>query len=121
MDEHTLRVLEFEKILRMTSVFAVTVPGRTRVQSIKPLNDVDEIRQQIVLVSECRGLLSEGQHPGIEHYDDLMPLFRKIRPSDAVLEPFELRSFLALFSSALNLRMLRNNSSCLHPAEYQVL
>lgn len=117
MDKHTLRVLEFDKILRMASAFAVTVPGKTRVQSIKPLNDVNEVREQIVLVSECRGLLSEGQHPGIEHYDDLTPLFRKIRPSDAVLEPFELRSFLALFSSALSLSMLRNNPSCFHLGE----
>jgi DNA mismatch repair protein MutS2 len=117
MDEHTLRVLEFDKILRMASAFALTVPGRTRVQRIKPFSDVDEIRQQIVLVSECRGLLSEGQHVGIEHYDDLTPLFRKIRPTDAVLQPFELRSFLALFSSALSLRVLRNNSSCVHLGE----
>ena len=111
MDQHTFRVLEFEKILEMAAVFAVTAPGRDVVRRIRPLKRIEEIRRQIALVSECGNLLSEGQHSGIEHFDDLSPLFQKIRPVDAVLEPLALRSFLPLFHSAFNLKIFSESPS----------
>ncbi len=112
MDEHSFRVLEFDKILQMAASFAITAPGKAVIQRIRPLKNIDEARRQIVLVAECRGLLSRGQHGGIEHFDNLSPLFQRIRPSDAVLEPVELRSFLPLFSSAINLKRIINEPSC---------
>ncbi|MBI5740705.1 MAG: endonuclease MutS2 [Nitrospirae bacterium] len=112
MDAHTLRVLEFDKVLEMAAIFAVTAPGRLAVEKTGPLKRIEEARQQIGLVSECARLLSEGYAFGIEHFDDLSPLFKKVRPGDAVLEPFELRSFLPLFYSAFNLKILAENPSC---------
>ena len=111
MDQHTFRVLEFDKILEMAAVFAVTAPGRDVVRRIRPLKKVEEIRRQAALVSECRNLLAEGRHLGIEHFDDLLPLFQKLRPIDAVLEPLALRSFLPLFYSAFNLKVLSESPS----------
>lgn len=111
MDEHTFRILEYDKILEMAAASAVTAPGRDIVQRTKPLNNIADIRQQISLVSECRRLLSEGQPLGIEHFENLLTLFQRIRPRDAVLEPLELRSFLPLFYSALNLKIWSNNPS----------
>jgi DNA mismatch repair protein MutS2 len=111
MDQHTFRILEFDKILEMAAVFALTAPGRDVVLSIKPLKDLGEIRQRIALISECRNLLSEGQYPGIEHFDDLSLLFQKVRPVDAVLEPLELKTFLPLFYSAFNLKILSESPS----------
>ena len=111
MDQHTFRILEFDKILEMAAAFALTAPGRDVVLSIKPLKDIGEIRQRIALISECMNLLSEGQYPGIEHFDDLSLLFQKVRPVDAVLEPLELRAFLPLFYSAFNLKILSESPS----------
>jgi DNA mismatch repair protein MutS2 len=111
MDEHTFRVLEFDRILEMAAAFAVTVPGRALVQGIRPLKNIDKIKRRIDLVSECRRLLSEGRRLGIEHFEDLTLLFKKIRPPDAVLEPFELMAFVPLFYSALNLKILSHDPS----------
>jgi DNA mismatch repair protein MutS2 len=112
MDEHTLRVLEFEKILRMAAFYSVTVPGKSIVQKIKPYNNIDTVRDYSVMVSECRRILSEGYHFGIEAFNDLTDLFRKVIPADAVLQPSELRAFLPLFYSAISLKSLGNNTSC---------
>jgi DNA mismatch repair protein MutS2 len=112
MDEHTLRVLEFDKILQMAAAFAVTASGKTAIQKIRPLKNIEEVRKKTGLVSECLKLLSVGHPLGIEHFDDLSSLFQRARPADAVLEPFELRSFLPLFYSSINLKMLSNNSLC---------
>ncbi len=111
MDEHTFRVLEFEKILQMTASFAVTEPGRTLTLQIRPLNRIEDTRKRLELVSECRRLMSEQRPLGIEHFNDLSSLFRKIRPADSVLDPFELRSFMPLFYSAFNLKILSGSPS----------
>ena len=110
MDEQTLRVLEFDKILRMAADFAVTVPGSELVRKTAPLKTAGDARQRINLISECRRFVSEGKHFGIGHFDDLSSFFRRVRPADSVLSPMELRSFLPILYSALNLRMLGENS-----------
>lgn len=112
MDEHTFRVLEFNKVLEMAAVFAVTTPGRYVVQKTRPLSRIEDSRRQIELVSECLQLMAEGRTPGIEYFDDLIPLFQKVRPANAVLDPKELRSFLPLFNTAYNLRRMNEAPSC---------
>jgi DNA mismatch repair protein MutS2 len=112
MDENTLRVLEFDKILRMAASYSVTVPGKLIVQKIKPFNNIDAVRHHSVIVSECRRILSEGYHFGIEAFDDLNDLLSKVVPADAVFQPVELRAFLPLFYSAISLRSLGGNPSC---------
>ena len=109
MDEQTTRVLEFDKILRMAASFAVTAPGRALVQNTVPLKNAGEIMRRIDLISECRRFVSEGRPFGIEHFDDLSPLFQRIRPADSILSPPELRAFLPLFYSALHLKILSSD------------
>jgi len=105
MDNHTYRVLEFHKILEMASVFAATEPGREVINAIRPLPDIENIKTQIALISECRQVLSEGRHLGIEQFDNVLNLLQKLRPVDSILEPVEFRSFLPLFYSAFNLKI----------------
>jgi len=109
MDEHTFRVLEFDKVRQMAAAFSVTEPGRVLTGKIKPLDTPEDVYNQVELVSECRKLSSDGHSTGIEHFADLSPLFRRLKPEDAVLEPFGLMAFLPLFYSAMNLAELREN------------
>lgn len=109
MDEQTFRVLEFDKILSMAAAFAVTAPGGALLQKARPLKTAGEIRLRIDLVSEFRKLVSEGRTFGIEQFDDLSPLFQRIRPADSILGPMELRAFLPLFYSAFNLKILSSD------------
>ena len=109
MDQHTFRVLEFDKVRQMAAAFCLTEPGRALTEEITPLDTLEELSNRIELVSECRRLSSEGHSTGIEHFADLSPLFRRLKPEDAVLEPFALVSFLPLFYSAMSLAALREN------------
>ena len=110
MNQHTFRVLEFDKVRQMAAIYSLTEPGRALTGKIKPLDTLEELYNQIELVSECRKLSSEGRSAGIEHFADLTPLFRRLKPQDAVLEPLGLMSFLPLFYSAMNLALLRENT-----------
>ncbi|VAX28332.1 Recombination inhibitory protein MutS2, partial [hydrothermal vent metagenome] len=90
----------------MAGAFAVSSPGKNLVLNIKPPGDIKGIRDRINLISEGRHLMAEGKHPGIEHFEELTPLFQKLRPADSVLTPYELTDFLPLFSSAINIKGL---------------
>ncbi len=104
MDGQSLRVLEFDKVLEMAAAFAVSAPGRTLVRRLSPFSDIDTVRRRIGLVSECRRILSEGEGLGIEHFEEIDPLLKRLKPADSVLDPAGLRRFLPLFSSAINIR-----------------
>jgi len=112
MDKHTFRVLEFDKVLDMAAHFAITAPGRKVLLNTRPLSRIEESRRRIGLVSECLRVIAEGRTFGIERFDDLMPLFQKVRPANALLSPKELRSFLPLFNTAINLRRMIEAPSC---------
>ncbi len=104
MDDHTLRVLEFERILEMASESAITSPGKALVQNIKPLSDPESIRHRIDLISECKRLLWERKSTGIEFFDDLSSLFHRLRPEDSTLEPSEMRNLIPFFESTENVK-----------------
>jgi|Deesub1362B_J571_1020462.scaffolds.fasta_scaffold00156_19 DNA mismatch repair protein MutS2 len=106
VDSHTLRVLEFDKVLEMASVHALTTAGRKVVLQLGPLGSADASLQRMRLISACRRLKNEGFDFGIEYFDELDTLFRRLRPEEAVLEPLELRGVLPLLRSAINLRRL---------------
>lgn len=112
MDEQSFRVLEFDKILLMAAAFAVTTPGAELVRKTRPLKTAGEIRSRIDLISECRRFMSEGRPFGIEHFDDLSPLFQRLRPADSLLSPVELRAFLPLFYSSFSLGILSSDAAC---------
>ncbi len=110
MDTQTYRVLEFSRVLEMIGEYAVTEPAKGIIHKKKPYSSIDEIRRQISLVSECRTIMAEGRSLGIEHFSELSPLFKRVRPSDSVIEAVELRAFLPLMLSALNLKTYSGDS-----------
>ncbi|MBF0538421.1 MAG: endonuclease MutS2 [Nitrospirae bacterium] len=111
VEDVTMRVLEFGKILEMAAAFAVSVEGKALVNRVRPLREINDMRFYIRLISQWRGLLSERKQPGIEPFDDLTGHFLRLRPEDAILEPIELRKFLPLFDSAINLKRLHAEKS----------
>ncbi len=112
MDNQSYRVLEFTRVLEMAANYAVTEPAKGVVQGKKPYDSIDEVRRQVSLVSECRHILSEGRSLGIEHFSELSSIFKRVRPTDSVIEPVELRAFLPLMLSALNLQTFNSDPSC---------
>ncbi|MBV6340028.1 endonuclease MutS2 [Candidatus Magnetobacterium casense] len=111
IEDNTMRVLEFGKILEMAAVFAVSTEGKALVGRISPLEDINDVRLYIKFISQWRDLLSERKQPGIEPFDNLTEHFAMLKPEDAILEPIQLRQFLPLFDSAINLRRLHTEKS----------
>ncbi|MBF0554035.1 MAG: Smr/MutS family protein [Nitrospirae bacterium] len=106
MEQVPERSLEFHKILDMAMSYAATEGGKALLADTAPSSDIAEIRREIDHISEWRALFSEDKRPAIESFNDMLPLFAELRPDGSILEPLELREFIGLFESALNLKRL---------------
>jgi DNA mismatch repair protein MutS2 len=86
MDEHTLRVLDFERIREILEDLAQTDLGRSALRTLEPGGERAAIEHELDLVGE---LASSGEEPPLGLVSDIRPLLEPGR-ADAVLSPQEL-------------------------------
>jgi len=92
MIEHSLRVLEYYRLLNILSNYTSCPLGRSDCLSLKPLKELDSIKAEQRLVSEMKELLLiKGLIP-LSSLVDLRPVFLKAAKIGACLEPKELLS-----------------------------
>jgi len=90
MESHTLRVLEFDKILGFLKTYASSPGGRKRCESLEPLPEQARVERLLREVSEMRSVLDVHGYIPISGVQDIeRPLSRSLI-SDFYLEPREL-------------------------------
>jgi DNA mismatch repair protein MutS2 len=77
MDAHTLKLLEFDKILDLVSGYASSSLGREAALATEPSTDVDAIRRELSLVSEMVLALGLGQPPPLAGLHDIRLIVRR--------------------------------------------
>ena len=92
MIEHSLRVLEYYRLLDILSKYAASPLGRSDCLSLKPLKELNSIKDEQRLVSEMRELLLVKGFVSLSSLVDLKPVFRKAAKKGAYLDPKELLS-----------------------------
>jgi len=104
MDDQTLRVLEFDKILEKAASRAVFAPGREAVLATRPLADPAAIEREAALVTEVKDVLtSTGRFP-LEEVRDIREILRRVRPEGFLLEGLPLREIGRFLGAARTLR-----------------
>lgn len=63
MNERSIRVLEFDKVKNTLIDFAQSEIGKEKCESIKPINDIDEISFLQEQTSEANRLISKRGNP----------------------------------------------------------
>ena len=63
MDSHTLKVLEFDKILGFLKNYASSPGGRKRCQCLQPLPELDRVQRLLREVANARGAGSARVYP----------------------------------------------------------
>lgn len=98
ISENTLKLLEFNKLLRLISDFANSDASKTSVLEILPLNNKAVIEKKFQLTYEVRKMSHEGNRLELYPFPDVSRLVVKIRPEGAVLDAVELADFIPLLS-----------------------
>ena len=90
MDEHTLRVLEFEKIRLFLKQFATSEPGKRRCERLFPSRQTEEVKIWLREVGELREIIGiEGDIP-IHGVKDIEETVEKTRVENFILTSKEL-------------------------------
>ena len=90
----TLARLEFDKLLAEISQHAYSCCTVERINSIRPLNDLQEIRTISGRIAEIRALDRSGISLALGSFDDVRPSLELLRPVGAILPPLELLLFI---------------------------
>jgi DNA mismatch repair protein MutS2 len=90
----TLARLEFDKLLAEISRHAHSSCTAERVTTIRPHNDLCEIRTISGRISEIRALDMSGITLALGSFEDIRPSLELLRPVGAILAPLELLLFI---------------------------
>jgi DNA mismatch repair protein MutS2 len=90
----TLRILEFDKILKTMAGFAHSDVSERAVLEILPIAARDEIERRFGQVEEIRAISRMGVPLRLSSFQDILPVLDKVKPEGAVLDPRELVLFM---------------------------
>ena len=95
MIEHSLKVLEYYRLLAIVSHYAASPLGRSNCLSLKPLQELESIEAEQRLVSEMKELLLIKGFIPLSSLFDLRPVLRKAAKRGIFLEP---KDFLSIYN-----------------------
>lgn len=104
MNEHTLRVLEYDKILARLAAYASFAPGKELIAAWRPTRDLGEARLWQQETAEARTLLSQQPDLHLGGVHDLRDMLDAVERG-ATLSPADLQ---AVRSTILAIRRLRH-------------
>ena len=78
-DEHTLELLEFEKVRALLAAYASSSVGKRRCQAIGPIGDLDEIKRALALTGEMVEALNSRLQPPTDGLRDLTKPLKQAR------------------------------------------
>jgi len=90
MDEHTLKVLEFDRLLELAAEEALSEPGRDFCRQLRPVPDAMEAQRTWRLISEAVNLIEVVGRPPLENFPELSGILGNLRVEGVSLRPREL-------------------------------
>lgn len=112
IEQHSLEVLEYKKIIEKLAEQALSEPGKTLCLELKPANSFEQMRTELKETGDLVSyLILEPEFP-LSSLEEIRPLLRKTR-SKAVLELSELNRFVRFLDTVLAVkkRFLENKKN----------
>jgi Mismatch repair ATPase (MutS family) len=100
IDSHTLKVLEFDKIINFLGRFAATELGNQYCQNILPQVNPFLVQEGLLETSEMKAFLGVSDFLPFKTLRDIALLLKKAEPEGSVLLPLELWEILSHLESS---------------------
>ena len=99
MNEHSLRVLEFDKVIEIVAGFAASEPGRTTVRGTQPVNDRKTVESSLQETREFAAIIGRGDHPPLDGILDIGKVIEKLVAAGSILTAVELLNTAATLAA----------------------
>ena len=90
MNEHTLRVLEYDKVKSIIAAYAASEAGRAAVAKLYPAEDVSTVETLLRETRECTMILQSGECPPLDGIPDIRQAVEKLGVTGTMLSPADL-------------------------------
>jgi DNA mismatch repair protein MutS2 len=90
MDDYSLRVLEFLRLIDFLKELSTSLPGRRRCEALRPSKDLHQIESRLSEVIELKGVVESSGDIPIRGLKDIEPTLRKLELEGSVLDIQEL-------------------------------
>ncbi|HUL01125.1 MAG TPA: endonuclease MutS2 [Nitrospirota bacterium] len=90
MNKHTLRVLEYDKVISIVAKYAASEVGKITVRSLLPANDIEHVKTRLQETEEFTLILQSGESPPLDGIFDITSVVHKLKVAGTILSPGEL-------------------------------
>ena len=99
MNDHTLSVLEYDKIKSIAAGYAASERGKEAVKGLLPSTERSVIAGRLEETDEFIRILQRGQSPPLDNIPDIRQPMDKLGPTGSMLFPAELLNIAALLAA----------------------
>ena len=104
MNDHTLRVLEYEKVTRIVAGYAASEAGNMLVTACRPVSALNEVQRLLAETAEFTNILQKGEHPPLDNIRNIGGIVEKLLVAGTMLLPVELLDTAITLGSARRIR-----------------
>jgi DNA mismatch repair protein MutS2 len=109
IDEHTLKVLEFEDVKGILASFAASDLGRDAAKALYPSADGHWVQARIAETTELTRVLDRGERVPMAGLRDIRPVLKEFGKKQTVLEPADLIEISDTLAASGRLRLFLTN------------
>ena len=121
MNAHSLKILEFDRLLELVAGYARSDPGRDAVRTLRPSSDADASAENGRLFAEALALRRAGVDLPPAGFEDPSPALQQAAPENSVLEPDGFLRVRALLDTAAAIRRFLLGDRCEAAASLQAI
>jgi DNA mismatch repair protein MutS2 len=114
IDEHTLKVLEFEEVKNLLASYAASDLGKTAARGVYPSVDFRWAAARVAETTELTKVLDRGERVPMAGLRDIRPILKEFGKKQTVFEPADLLEIADTLAASGRLRLFLTN---LEPAE----
>jgi DNA mismatch repair protein MutS2 len=104
MNEHALKVLEYDKVRDIVSRYAASEPGKAFVQALAPSTEREQVMVRLAETREFLRIHDAGEQPPLDGIRDIGRSIEKLRVAGMMLLPAELVEAVATLGAARRLK-----------------
>jgi len=104
MNSQAFAILEYQQLLDVVKRGAQTETGKARVNALTPLNNVDELRQELTALAECVNLRNRGVNWAFNEFADPAETISRLRIEGNTLDAIAILQTAKLCEQALSAR-----------------
>ncbi len=90
MNEHTFRVLEYDKTREIVAAYAASAPGKAALAGLLPATDIDAVVTRLEETRELTALMKGGERPPLNDIKDVRAPVERLAAAGILLAPAQL-------------------------------